>query len=341
MNPMKKFSCVTITMIACAAVSPKVLAQPRFGLFLPQAPLPAVNPNGSVHFVTMGDSRQSPGNLHDQVWHDIASLAASEQPQFSIFTGDMTAFSPSRILWRNFFNQGKPLIDAAPMYPVWGNHELATRIPDRRFDFPGDNLFSRVRNGFGNYSFDVGPVNIAVVNTDPTFRVAEGRADARLGEGSRTYRFLENDLANTDEPWKIVFLHRPPYSAGEHGPQGDVQALTPLFDRYGVDVVFGGHDHGFQRSKPIYNDEVAPAGQGTTYIVSAGAGARLYDIDTDHNAGWLANAVKDYNYSIVDANSNTMTITTKNRDGQIIDAMTMTKATTQPSNARGFSGSYQ
>jgi predicted MPP superfamily phosphohydrolase len=251
----------------------------------------------------------------------------------------MAFFGWSRLLWQSFFNQGKPLIEAAPMYPVWGNHEFATRIPYRRFDFPSDDFASRIRNGFGNYSFDSGPVHVAVVNTDPYVLVAAGISDARLGERSRTYRFLERDLANTDEPWKLVFLHRPPYSAAEHGPQGDVQALTPLFDRYGVDVVFGGHDHGFQRSKPIYDGQVAPAGYGTTYIVSAGAGARLYDLDIANNAGWLANAVKDYNYSTIDVNGNTMNITTKNRDGQIIDAVTLSKPVAQPGNTGAFSAS--
>lgn len=276
-----------------------------------------------VRFVTAGDGRQSLGNFRLPVWHDIATLAAAENPQFSVYNGDMAFFGWSKILWQNFFNQGRPLIQAAPMYPVWGNHEFATRLPYRRFDFPGDTLFSRVQNGFGNYAFDVGPLHIAVVNTDPNVLVSAGLLDARLGEGSRTYRFLAQDLASNTQPWTIVFVHRPPYSAAEHGPQGDVQALTPLFDQYGVDIVFGGHDHGFQRSKPIYGGQVAPAGYGTTYVVSAGAGARLYDLDIPSNANWLANASASYNYSVVEADPQQLTITTKNDRGEVIDQVTL------------------
>jgi hypothetical protein len=283
-----------------------------------KAQLPPPQP---VRFVTMGDGRQSAGNLRLPVWHDIATLAAAENPQFSIYNGDMAFFGWSKVLWQNFFNQGRPLVQAAPMYPVWGNHEFATRLPYRRFDFPGDTLFSRIQNGFGNYAFNVGPLHVAVVNTDPNFLVAAGLLDASLGEGTRTYRFLEQDLAGNTQPWTIVFVHRPPYSAAEHGPQADVQALTPLFDQYGVDIVFGGHDHGYQRSKPIYGGQVSD--EGPIYIVSAGAGARLYDLDIPNNANWLANASASYNYSVVEADQSQLTVTTKNERGEVIDQVTL------------------
>jgi hypothetical protein len=43
--------------------------------------------------------------------------------------------------------------------------------------------------------------------------------------------------------------------------------LEPVFARHGVDLVFSGHDHVYERTVPI---------RGVTYVVSGGGGRRLY-----------------------------------------------------------------
>ena len=119
--------------------------------------------------------------------------------------------------------------------------------------------------------------------------VAGGRADeqlARLGRGSRWYaehigpvlfvaldstrpaepvqlQWLAETLASTTARWRIVALHHPPFSAGYQGSSLDARrSFAPLFERFGVQLVLSGHDHDFQRSRPI---------NGVTYVVSGGA----------------------------------------------------------------------
>jgi 3',5'-cyclic AMP phosphodiesterase CpdA len=79
--------------------------------------------------------------------------------------------------------------------------------------------------------------------------------------------WLERTLAGTAAPWRIVALHHPPYSAGYQGSSRVARAVfSPLFERYGVQLVLSGHDHDYQRSVPI---------NGVTYVVSgAGSGTR-------------------------------------------------------------------
>ncbi|MDP2292267.1 MAG: metallophosphoesterase [Actinomycetota bacterium] len=79
--------------------------------------------------------------------------------------------------------------------------------------------------------------------------------------------FLESTLANSEANWKIVALHHPPYSAGYQGSSKDARrTFSPIFERYGVQLVLSGHDHDYQRSEPI---------NGVTYVVSgAGSGTR-------------------------------------------------------------------
>jgi 3',5'-cyclic AMP phosphodiesterase CpdA len=79
--------------------------------------------------------------------------------------------------------------------------------------------------------------------------------------------WLERTLRDTKAPWKIVALHHPPYSAGYQGSNDATRAaFTPLFERYGVQLVLSGHDHDYQRSRPL---------GATTYVVTgAAAGTR-------------------------------------------------------------------
>lgn len=65
--------------------------------------------------------------------------------------------------------------------------------------------------------------------------------------------------------WKICFFHHPIYSSGgAHGSNLPLrEQLEPLFLKYGVDTVFAGHEHFYERIKPQ---------KGIYYFISGGAG---------------------------------------------------------------------
>src|SRR5262249_6875736 len=83
--------------------------------------------------------------------------------------------------------------------------------------------------------------------------------------------------------WKIVMHHRPTYSsATAHGSDLALRAvLAPLFDKHKVDFVFSGHDHDYERSKPMLGNVEQTNGTGTVYIVDGGLGAELYTVQGD------------------------------------------------------------
>lgn len=75
--------------------------------------------------------------------------------------------------------------------------------------------------------------------------------------------WLEQTLATTHAKWKLVGLHHPPYSSGFNGSSEELRnTFVPIFERYGVQVVFSGHEHDYQRSNPI---------NGVTYIITGAA----------------------------------------------------------------------
>jgi 3',5'-cyclic AMP phosphodiesterase CpdA len=87
--------------------------------------------------------------------------------------------------------------------------------------------------------------------------------DSNQPDNAEQRAFLVRTLGESRATWKIVALHHPPYSAGYQGSSRQVRAeFAPIFERYGVQLVLSGHDHDYQRSKPI---------GGVTYVVSGAA----------------------------------------------------------------------
>jgi len=64
--------------------------------------------------------------------------------------------------------------------------------------------------------------------------------------------WLEAQLKASTADWKFPYFHHPLYSSGgAHGSSMDLRkVLEPVFLRYGVQVVFAGHDHFYERTKP-------------------------------------------------------------------------------------------
>ncbi len=202
-------------------------------------------------FLVYGDSRSYP-EIHARV---ASAAAASCQPAFVLTTGD--AVSPANggeSVWKNqFFDPADALLRKTWLLLIRGNHDNSSGVFSSYFQVSGSSSREDC------YSFEWGPVHVVAINTNSDY-----------GPGSQQYRFLEKDLAGTSCPFKVFFGHHPTYSSGSHGSTRAMQEyLKPLFEKYGVQLVFAGHDHTYERT--VVN--------GVTYIVSGGGGAPLYGQD--------------------------------------------------------------
>jgi hypothetical protein len=146
---------------------------------------------------------------------------------------------------------GPLLASGTELFATLGNHDDVEGTGDAQLEALGmPGRWYSVRRG------DV--LAIALDSTDPT--------------NPDQLAWLEHTLATTDATWKLAGLHHPPYSSGFHGSVPAVRdAFVPLFERYGVQIVFSGHEHDYQRTNPI---------NGVTYVVS-GAGSRTRRTGTD------------------------------------------------------------
>jgi hypothetical protein len=128
---------------------------------------------------------------------------------------------------------------------------------------------------------------------------------------------LEADLidASQNADWIFVFVHRPPYSSGNHGSDLSVRnAWCGLFETYGVDIVFNGHDHDYERG--LVN--------GVYYIVTGGGGAPLREVGT---SGWTIYSEMTLHCCEISVDSLLLDFKSIKPDGTIIDSFTIDKTT--------------
>ncbi len=144
---------------------------------------------------------------------------------------------------RSLFDPFADVLDnGTDLVPVLGNHDVDSGFGDAQaaaLGMPGP-----------WYSVTFGDVQFVAL-------------DSNRPDDAGQLAWLTETLRTSASRWKIALLHHPPYSGGWHGSDLRVRsAFSPLFEKYGVQLVLAGHDHDYQRTKTI---------NGVTYIVSGGA----------------------------------------------------------------------
>jgi hypothetical protein len=201
---------------------------------------------GTVRFAAFGDSGS--GNSDQLALRDQLEAVPFD---FIVHTGDLAYGGGSLAqLERTVFQVYSPLLRSIPLYPVTGNHDYETDDASPFFS-----SFLLPENGDvalpeRYYSFDWGNVHLVGLDTE------------RIGAAQATW--LDDDLGKNRLPWTVVFAHRPPFSSGEHGSDDDFRRhFVPVLERHEVALVLNGHDHDYERSKPL---------NGVTYVVTGGGG---------------------------------------------------------------------
>ena len=256
-----------------------------------------------VRFVVGGDCRTN--------WfqRDSISRAMSEfNPNFVLLTGDLVTSGQNQTQWDSFFDGlhsywiGSNNL-TIPIVPCLGNHEKNAINYYEQFALAGNEQWYSLN--WGKY------VHITVLNSE---------ADP-LGD---QLDWLEADLSSSENyTWKFVVFHRPPFSSSSHGSWTESQEYwCPIFDKYHVDIVFAGHDHNYERSKPINytTSKTSPQdsySKGTMYIVTGGWGAPLYP--SGYN-WWTDYSSSTYHFIMVDVFANgTLNLQAKNASGLTFD----------------------
>jgi acid phosphatase type 7 len=272
------------------------------------APDLTASPDAEVSIAYVGDSRGG----YD-VWTELAAQIATRAPDLIVYTGDVVTLGQYQEEWDAFFEGAQALLASTPMITAHGNHEVNSVHYYSQLAMPGDEE---------NYAIDYGAVHQVILNTDPL----------NVGDLTTTVpEFLDADLTAADGPWTFVSMHRALWSSSTtHGTDETLKsAIGPVLDSHSVDVVIAGHDHIFERTKPLIGDAVGsfnPDGSvnGTIFLVSGGAGAGLYSIE-DPLPAYSEVALSTYNATVLQVRTGMLVAETFDQAGAEVDSFMITK----------------
>lgn len=199
-----------------------------------------------------------------------AGLAADPETDFVVNLGDFTNDSTNEE-WDYYAEAFDAIHSGVTLAPIAGNHDGlgVWHWFDNLFNLDKSESVQNL-NGI-NYSFDYGNAHFAVLNTNDALSVSLPQL-----------KWLYNDMRSTDKDWKIVFMHKSPYTLGKDGKWPDAlylkETLTRVCELTGVDLVMSGHDHQYLRTKSLKNNRVVADGEGVTYVLSGTAGSKRYEV---------------------------------------------------------------
>lgn len=350
-------------------------------------------PGKTVRAVLVGDMASGAPEQNGIAWQ-----IAQRKPDFIIALGDIV-YSGGRVsqyvhhFWTTYNDvaepgpkKGAPLMATVPVYPVIGNHDGdVAKLPDIPDAFGAFYFFNVPQNGPGSgrwnlplgkdkaaaaafrqkvgaqypamsvYSFDYGPAHFVALDSN----------SYTTKNIDKLIPWLEQDLKGSNQPWKFVCFHAPAFhTSKEHYTQQKMRLLQPTFEACGVNVVFAGHVHNYQRSKPLrfepgsqkpdkrgrvngefkldegFNGDSNTHPDGVIHIVSGGGGAQLYSVNFEktveelkkkQSGNWVPLTAKYYadkhSFSLVEISPSRFELRQVNIKGEAIDKIVITKET--------------
>lgn len=263
----------------------------------------------TVDFAAIGDYGYA-----GQPEADVANLVKSWNPDFIITLGD-----------NNYDNGAASTIDAnigqyyhdfignytgmyGPgavsnnFYPALGNHDWGTRLGNPPVPQPYLDYFTLPGNE-RYYNFSRGPIEFFAIDSD------SHEPDGRSSTSTQAI-WLQNQLAASTAPWKLVYIHHPPYSSS--AAHGSETIMQWPYHEWGATAVLAGHDHTYERLSIA----------GFPYFVNGLGGRSIYSFGAAI-PGSLVRYNGDYGAMLVQANSTCINFQFITRIGTVIDSYTI------------------
>jgi predicted phosphodiesterase len=271
----------------------------------------AVDRDGAFGFVVLSDTQENPVTLRA-----LATYAYGQRPSFTLLSGDLVGDGNDKAQYtEHLFPNMAPLNTRVPLVPILGNHDNNSKYYYGYFSAPEPKYY---------FQFDYG--NLAVFMVD---------SQKPLRSSSETHQWLDKALGKSKATWKMVMLHRPPYSSDEDdygdtgkGPSimGDanVRALAPLCEKHRVDVVWAGHIHSYERTWPLRDGKPVSAKKGVLYMVTGGGGGGL-EKAAPVRTPLSAKVYSGHHYCYVMVNGKTLRIEAYDIDNHLFDFVELAK----------------
>lgn len=183
----------------------------------------------------------------------MAARVAKEGIDRLLYLGDVYETGTAQEFATNYatsWGRFKRITRPTPGNHEWGNHENGyDRYWGRR---------ARGSRGAHYYSFNLDGWHFVSLNSEED-----------TGPGSPQVAWLRRDLSRYGGTCTAAFWHRPRYDAGSHSDATDVEPFWRALRGRAV-AVLNGHDHNYQRFRPV---------RGITQFIAGGGGRELHDVD--------------------------------------------------------------
>jgi 3',5'-cyclic AMP phosphodiesterase CpdA len=280
---MRRVAVVLLTaLLATARFTPAAQNAARAGEALPARP-------ESLKFAVLGDNGTGAKPEYD-VGQQMAAARAAFPFDVVLMLGDnMYGRQDPQDFVTKFERPYAALLQAGVLfYATLGNHDNQNNRFYKAFNMGGERYFTFVKKNVRFFVLDTNQL-------DPKQRA-----------------WFDEALQRSDDQWRICFFHHPLYSdGGRHGSDVALRvALEPLLIKYGVDVVFSGHDHVYERLKPQ---------KGITYFVS-GSGGELRKGDVRPSGLTAAYYDQDQSFMLVEVAGDELIFEAVSRSGATVDS---------------------
>ena len=260
------------------------------------APAPG-EANAPFKFIVYGDSR-----TYSERHAAVAGAICKELPfAFVIHTGDLVSNGFMWEQWEGeFFGPAGDMLRQAAIWPVRGNHEGdAATYGDLFAPLPHRGLY---------YGFDWGGAHFAVLDSGGTW----------VNNDPNMMKWLDEDLSRSKAAWKFAVYHMPTIDTMNHGEGWGREDVWPILQKHGVDMVFCGHSHVYERFRPIGERGAKPIIE----IVTGGGGAPTYETCS---CPAVQTSYEGLHYCVVELAGPTLRFAAKSPGGAVIDRFQVSK----------------
>lgn len=268
-------------------------------------------------------------------WNKTLESAFGLSPNVSLIanTGDMVDVANKESEYDAYFNP--EILKSYPTATAVGNHDIAANYS---YHYNEPNLSGIGGNAANSdYYFTYGNILYLVINANNT----------NNAEHARFMKETVEAMADRDFDWTILMMHQSMYCSATQSTGSAVtnrrDALVPVIDELGIDIVLAGHDHSYTRTHHMENFEILPEKEyddngyeiepdGTLYLtMSSASGSKYYDIVAEYD--YSANQQQLYvpTFALLSFTDNTFSMTTYRSDTlEVIDEYAMIKDADEP-----------
>ena len=267
-------------------------------------------------FLYLGDVQFQESMEEYEEWGEMVKEVYQAHPDldFAVIGGDLVN-SPGELAQWEAFLDACDVFAKLPLVTVAGNHEgvHSNYTYQKLFALPDD--AEEDQSGEEFYSLDFG--NVRMLMMDSSFLTEERRQsmgkDAWAKEEQRVEAWIRSRTGSCQKPWLAAVIHHPVYGMHDEdtvSPQ--IRRLwAPLLETGGVRIVFSGHQHLYQRTRPIH---------GVVYLMG-NSGQRESRFFHGNNLPEYTQQIYDRgaNYQIVEVGARRLKMTSYNKKGLVID----------------------